>query len=105
MHKTVIKLVICLKVAYIVLIFAIIAEKIATKMGNDTLNKYEDRILKLKNIFSTLYTFTMALVLFNLFRPKKGPRLVEGEEKNLLFLFGLVLCLEIIVSVIKGEVF
>ena len=47
----------------------------------------------------------MALVLFNLFRPKKGPRLVEGEEKQMLFLFGFVLCLEIIVSVIKGEVF
>ena len=34
-------------------------------MGNDTLNKYEDDF-KVKNIFSTLYTFTMALVLIYL---------------------------------------
>ena len=60
---------------------------------------------KAKDITSTLYTFVMALVLFNLFRPAKAPRLVEGEEKNLLFLFGFVLCLEIIISVIDGDAF
>ena len=47
----------------------------------------------------------MALVLFNLFRPSKEPRLVEGEEKTLLFLFGIVLTLETITSVMSGDAF
>ena len=105
MHPTVIKMVICLKVVYVLLILTIIITKISDKLGNKILDKYEDRIEKVKAIVSTSYTFIMSLVLFNLFRPKKGPRLVEGEEKQMLFLFGFVLCLEIIVSVIKGEVF
>lgn len=105
MHPTVIKMVICLKVVYVLLILTIIVTKISDKLGHSILEKYEDRIEKVKAIVSTSYTFIMALVLFNLFRPKKSPRLVEGEEKQMLFLFGFVLCLEIIVSVIKGEVF
>lgn len=100
MNKTVINLVIALKVLYVILIVAVIANKLG-----GFLEKYEDRVVKIKSNVSTLYTFIMALVLFNLFRPAKGPRLVHGEEKNMLFLFGFILCLEIILSVIKGEAF
>ena len=100
MNKTVINLVIALKELYVILILA----DIANKLGG-FLEKDEDMVVKIKSIVSTLYTFIMALVLFNLFRPAKGPRLVHGEEKNMLFLFGFILCLEIILSVIKGEAF
>lgn len=105
MHPTVIKLVIALKVIYSLLILIIIVSKIGNMFGISDLNISSDGVTKAKDITSTLYTFVMALVLFNLFRPAKAPRLVEGEEKNLLFLFGFVLCLEIIISVIDGDAF
>tara|TARA_Y100000992_G_C21033424_1_gene381467 strand:+ start:230 stop:547 length:318 start_codon:yes stop_codon:yes gene_type:complete len=105
MHPTVIKLVIALKVIYALLILIIIVSKIGDILGISNLNITSDGVLKAKDITSTLYTFVMALVLFNLFRPAKEPRLVEGEEKTLLFLFGFVLILEIITSVMSGDAF
>ena len=100
MNQTVIKLVLCLKLVYVLMIIAVIANRFGGFFAEES-----DRILKIKDLVSTLYTFIMALVLFNLFRPKKGPRIVKGEEKTMLFLFGFILCLEIIVSVIRGVAF
>ena len=62
MNQTVIKLVLCLKLVYVIMIFAVIANRVGGYFAAES-----DRILKIKDLVSTLYTFIMALVLFNLF--------------------------------------
>jgi len=103
MHPLVIQFVIGLKIIYAALIIILIYIKIREYLGLDKSKTDKSNIIKAKKNCSLLYRFTMALVLINLFRPAKKPRLVKGEEKNLLYLFGLVMCLEIIVGVIKGD--
>ena len=103
MHPLVIHLVIVIKIIYTILILSIISIKIGEKLGFDMSAFKKLGIRNATDSCSLIYTFIMALVLFNLFRPAKKPRLVKGEEKKLLYLFGLMLCLEIIFGLVKGD--
>lgn len=94
MNSYIINYILFLKFIYLILIILIIISKIANKFNINIIDFKNDGIIYIKNLISLLYIITMSIFIIALFGIKEKQIIIKGEEKKLLYLFGIVLAID-----------